>query len=78
MNWESMKSGVLSDSQELYSVASFGRIITISRKTIINDDLGALDDITRKMGIAASNFEALQLVNLLETQSGDVGHLSYV
>ena len=51
------KYGPLSDGKESYSVATYGRIIAITRQTLINDDLRALDRIPRAFGMAASRLE---------------------
>ena len=59
--------GAVTDSQELYKLETFGRIISLSRQVLINDDLGALADLTRRMGQAAAAFEAQALVNMLES-----------
>lgn len=56
------QSGTIEESGESYSVETFGRIFSISRQAMINDDLGAFTQIPAKMGIAASSFEAAQLV----------------
>jgi hypothetical protein len=64
------KSGAIAEAGESYAVDSFGRIFAISRKALVNDDLGAFTDLTRRLGQAAAAFEAQFLVNLLIAQSG--------
>jgi Caudovirus prohead serine protease len=59
--------GAVTDSQEQYKLETFGRIISLSRQVLINDDLGALADLTRRMGQAAAAFEAQSLVTMLES-----------
>jgi hypothetical protein len=59
--------GVVADTEETYSLTTYGRIITLSRQVLVNDDLGALTDLTRRMGVAAANFEAVQMATLLES-----------
>jgi HK97 family phage prohead protease len=59
--------GSVADSQELYKLETFGRIISLSRQVLINDNLGALADLTRCMGVAAAAFEAQSLVDMLES-----------
>lgn len=59
------KSGALAEAQESYSVSTFGRIIGFTRQAMVNDDLGAFSDITRRMGVAAAAFEANFLAALL-------------
>ena len=56
------KYGTIAESAESYSVETFGRIFSISRQALINDDLGAFTQIPAKLGNAASAFEAAQLV----------------
>lgn len=43
-----------SESQEQYAIATYGKMLAISRQTVINDDLNALNDRPRAMGEAAS------------------------
>ncbi|MFZ5964728.1 prohead protease/major capsid protein fusion protein [Thalassococcus sp. BH17M4-6] len=54
--------GTIDESAETYSVETFGRIFSISRHALINDDLGAFTQIPAKLGNAARAFEAGQLV----------------
>lgn len=54
--------GTIDESAETYSVETFGRIFSISRQALINDDLGAFTQIPTKLGNAARAFEAAQLV----------------
>ncbi|WP_238367624.1 prohead protease/major capsid protein fusion protein [Mesobacterium pallidum] len=56
------KSGTIEESAETYSVETFGRIFSISRQALVNDDLGAFTQIPAKLGNAARAFEAAQLV----------------
>lgn len=48
------KYGAVDESQEQYAIATYGKMFRISRKAIINDDLGALTDIPSKHGEAAA------------------------
>lgn len=64
------KSGTLAEAKEAYSIDTFGRIVSLSRKAIINDDLSAFTDLSGQLGRAAADFEAQQLVNLLIANSG--------
>lgn len=64
------KSGSLAETQESYRLATFGRIIGISRQAIVNDDLSAFADLARRMGQAAAATEAQLLVELLLANSG--------
>ena len=61
------QSGTILDGKESYKLSTFGRIFGISRVALVNDDIGAFADIPRMLGQAAANFEAQQLVALLES-----------
>lgn len=50
--------GALTDGAESYALATYGRIIAITRQALINDDLGAFDRIPAMMGRAAAELEA--------------------
>jgi phage major head subunit gpT-like protein/phage head maturation protease len=64
------KHGSIAEAKESYAIDSFGKIIAISRKALINDDLGAFMDMAGKWGQAAVEFEAQFLVNLIEMNVG--------
>lgn len=59
------KAGTMAEAKESYSIDTFGRIVGLSRKAIINDDLSAFTDLSGQLGRAAADFEAQQLVDLL-------------
>jgi len=48
----------LTDSKETYSLLTFGEIVAITRKTIVNDDLQALTRVPAGLGQAAANLES--------------------
>lgn len=60
------KSGTIEESAEAYSIDTFGRIFSISRQALINDDLGAFTQIPMKLGNAARAFEAKMLAEQVE------------
>lgn len=60
-------SGTMAEAKESYRLETFGRIFGISRQALVNDDLGAFTDLSRRLGIAAADFEIDQLVALLES-----------
>lgn len=64
------KHGSMEEAEETYRVDTFGRIFGISRQAIVNDDLGAFTDLSRRLGIAAAAFEAQFLVDLLVQNAG--------
>jgi len=57
--------GSATESKESYSLATYGRIFSISRQAMVNDDLGAFAEMTGKFGRASAEFEAGYLVDLL-------------
>lgn len=59
------QSGAMAEAEESYSVKTFGRIVGFSRQAMVNDDLGAFADATRRMGQAAAAFEADFLAKLV-------------
>lgn len=65
------KSGTLAEAKESYKLNTWGRIITISRQAIVNDDLGAFVDFARRMGQAAAATEAQILIDLLISNSAN-------
>lgn len=62
---DEFKSGAMAEAKESYSVSTFGRIIGFSPQAMVNDDLGAFADVTRRMGQAAAAFEANFLAGLV-------------
>lgn len=62
--------GTMEESGESYALDSFGKVFGISRKALVNDDLGAFTDLSRRLGQAAGAFEAQFLVDLLVANSG--------
>lgn len=56
------KHGTIEESGESYSVETFGRIFSISRQALVNDDLAAFTQIPARLGNGARAFEAAQLV----------------
>lgn len=48
----------LADSKEEYALLTYGRVVGITRQTIINDDLGAFDRIPTLLGRSAAETEA--------------------
>jgi hypothetical protein len=74
-----LKNTTRAEAKESYSLDTFGEIFSLSRKAIINDDLGAFNDWSVAMGRAAAETEADQLVTLLTVNGGagpemDDGH----
>lgn len=49
--------GTLTEGRETYSLATYGRIVSITRQALINDDLSAFSRIIPAMGRQAMNLE---------------------
>lgn len=50
--------GGMTDGAESYALATYGRIVAITRQALINDDLGAFDRIPMMLGRQAAELEA--------------------
>ena len=68
-NGEYKYSGFV-EGKETYNLGTNGTIIGISRQMLINDDVGAFTDLSAKLGVASSEFEAQFLVDLLVANAG--------
>ena len=53
------------DEKATYSVVTFGGLVTITRKMIINDDLGVVPQIVTRLGRAARRTLAQRVFNLM-------------
>ena len=60
----------MAEGEETYRIDTFGRIFGITRQALVNDDVGAFTDLSRRLGQAAAAFEAQFLVDLLVQGSG--------
>lgn len=59
------QSGTIGEGKETYALGTFGRIVSLSRQAIINDDLDAFSRIPMNIGAAAAyleNYTAYQLL----------------
>jgi hypothetical protein len=63
------QDGSFVDTAESYALNTYGKIFAISRQALVNDDLGVFNDVTRRCGMAAAEFQRQFLVNLLLTTS---------
>lgn len=63
--------GVVKDAANTWALATYGRIVSLTRQAMVNDDLGGFADLITKFGQAASRREADELVSVL-TNSPDV------
>jgi Caudovirus prohead serine protease/Mu-like prophage major head subunit gpT len=66
-----IKAGTMAEAKEAYKVETFARKIGVTRQVLVNDDLGAFADLSRRMGQAAAETEAKTLVDLLEANNGN-------
>lgn len=57
--------GSAAEAKETYSIETFARIFSITRQALINDDLNAFGDFSRRQGRAAAELIASELVKLL-------------
>lgn len=57
--------GTIAETGESYKLGTFGKMFTLSRQAIVNDDLGTFADIPRSMGQAAREAENRILAELL-------------
>ena len=64
------KRGSFVEAKESFAIETHGKIWGLSRKSILNDDLGAFIDMAGKAGATAAEFEADFLVDLLTTGAG--------
>ncbi|MFA6280773.1 MAG: prohead protease/major capsid protein fusion protein [Bdellovibrionales bacterium] len=65
-----IKSGSMVEAKEAYRIETFAKKIGVTRQVLVNDDLGAFSDLSRRMGQAAAETESLTLVSLLESNAG--------
>jgi len=61
------KYGAMAETKESYALATYGRIMGISRQGLINDDLGAFASMSRQYGQAASELVAKTLTELVHS-----------
>ncbi len=64
------KRGSTVESKEAYSVATYGKVFSMTRQMLVNDDLGTFSDIASGWGMAAVEFENQLLAQLLTVGGG--------
>ena len=57
--------GTMRDGAEVYSVVTFGRIVSLSRQAIVNDDLRGFDRLVSAYGSAARRLENRTVYSIL-------------
>lgn len=60
----------LSEARYTYNVAKYGKVIPLSWETIVNDQLGAFDDLPQRLAISARNTEEKFATSLFADASG--------
>jgi hypothetical protein len=61
--------GLMSDSKESYSLATYGRGISFTRQMLINDDLSAFNDLIGQFGVQAARLENKTVYSILNTNA---------
>ena len=51
------KYGTIGEGKEVYALATYGRIVAITRQTLINDDLDAFTRLPAAFGASAADLE---------------------
>lgn len=64
------RRGGFVEATETYKIDTYGKTFGLSRQALINDDLGAFNDLAGKLGMAAAEFEAQFLTDLLVSGGG--------
>jgi hypothetical protein len=59
--------GTMSESREQYAIATYGRGMSFTRQMLINDDLGAFNDLIAAFGYQASRLENKTVYAILNT-----------
>jgi hypothetical protein len=64
------KSSTLTEAAESYKLETYGRTIGITRQALINDDIGAFVDLSRRLGQGAAEKESQILADVLAGAAG--------
>lgn len=59
--------GTMADSKESYALATYGRGVSFTRQMLINDDLGAFNDLIGAFGVQAARLENKTVYAILTT-----------
>lgn len=65
-----IKAGTINEGRETVILGSYGRILRLSRQAIVNDDLGAFDDVLGSIGGMVSRFENAAFYAMKAANSG--------
>jgi len=61
--------GTMAESKETYALATYGRGVSFTRQMLINDDLGAFNDMIGAFGIQAARLENKTVYSILTTNA---------
>lgn len=59
--------GTIGEGREQYALATYGRIVAVTRQVLVNDDLDAFTRVPAMMGNAAANLESDTVYGILNT-----------
>lgn len=62
-----IKMGTIAESREAYAIGTYGKGVSFTRQMIINDDLGAFNDIAGAFGAQAARLENKTVYTILNT-----------
>jgi hypothetical protein len=65
-----IKQGYFGESQEVARLLTYGRIVSISRQALVNDDLGAFADVMNAWGQRLADLENALFFSLLTSAAG--------
>lgn len=66
-----IKSGTINEGRETVTLVSYGRRVNLTRQAIVNDDLGAFDDVFGSVGRMVSRFENATFYAMKAQNSGN-------
>lgn len=64
-----VERGTMSEAAEKYSIGEYARIVAITRKVIVNDDLNAMARIPEKLGRRAADLESDLVWNIIKANA---------
>ena len=68
--------GSMSDTKESYALSTYGRGISFSRQMLINDDLGAFNDLIFQFGVQAARLENKTVYTILNVGHAAAGNMA--
>lgn len=71
-----IKSGTIGEGKEQVQLGSFGRRLALTRQVIVNDDIGAFDDVFGSIGTMIAQFENAFFYSVKNQNSGNGPKLS--